>query len=88
MKGLISIVAVSAVLSAGLVAGRAAADSITAAPTAAATWSDPPAKPAVAAPVKAEATPGPTCTAHAWASQPSGCNAQGRSIRVIALTQR
>ncbi|WP_156384057.1 hypothetical protein [Methylobacterium sp. Leaf456] len=84
--------AVSAVLSAGLVAGHAAADSITAAPTATATWSDPPAriapKPVVVAPaVKVEAAAGPACTANAF-SLASACTAQGRAVRVIALTQR
>lgn len=100
MQGWISIVAASAVLSAGLVAGRAAADSV-AAPVAAAsptvgsptaTWSDPPARPAMAEPVKAghraDARTAPACTAHAWAPLPSGCDARGRPVRVIALTQR
>ncbi len=88
MRGWISIVAVSAVLSAGLVAGRAAADSITAAPPGPATWRDPPAKPALAAPGKTEAAGGPACTASAWAPLSSGCNAHGRPVRIIALTQR
>lgn len=98
MQGWISIVAVSAVLSAGLVAGRAAADSVEATPSATASWSDPPAKaePKAAAEAKAagakvpeaKAVDGPACTANAWASLPSGCHAQGRAVRVIALTQR
>lgn len=86
MRGWISIVAVSAVLSAGLVAGRAAADSITTAPTATATWSDPPARIAPKAAAKDAAT-GPACTANAF-SLASACNGQGRPVRVIALTQR
>lgn len=95
MQGWISIVAVSAVLSAGLVAGRAAADSV-AAPVAVAsptaTWSDPPARSAVAAPAKDEprtvARTASACTAQAWAPLASGCDAKGRPVRVIALTQR
>jgi hypothetical protein len=94
MQGWISIVAVSAVLSAGLVAGRAAADATAtpAAPPSTATWSDPPARSAVTAPVAVErrtdARPAAACTAQAWAPLPSGCDVRGRPVRVIALTQR
>ncbi|MFC7664831.1 hypothetical protein ACFQWF_22085 [Methylorubrum suomiense] len=57
-----------------------------------ATWSDPPARSAVTAPVaverRTEARPAPACTAQAWAPLPSGCDARGRPVRIIALTQR
>ncbi len=90
MQGWISIVAVSAVLSAGLVTGRAAADSVEAAPSATATWSEPSARaePRTVAEAKGGAAIGPACTADAWASLPSVCHAQGRPVRVIALTRR
>ncbi|WP_232631527.1 hypothetical protein [Methylobacterium sp. Leaf118] len=111
-------VAASALLSAGLVAGLAGAD---AAAVPAKGWVDPPARPASAARVavataeiaKSESAKSegaksegakveggkpvasksetvetkPACRPAAVA-QPAGCSAQGRAVRVIALTKR
>lgn len=99
MQGWMPMIAASAVLSAGLVAGLAAADAASAPTTA---WIDPPAKTIKVEVAKPEApkpkapkvgsprveTVAPACRAAAWPNQPAGCSAQGRPVRVIALSQR
>ncbi|GAB6844357.1 hypothetical protein HNR00_002503 [Methylorubrum rhodinum] len=84
MKGWVSIIAASAVLSGGVVAGLAATDAV----SAPAAWSDPPARPVAAKAVPAAAEKaGPSCTPAAWPQLPAGCHGQGRPVRVIALTR-
>ena len=97
MKGLVSMIAASAVLSAGLVAGLAATD---AAARPEPTVAPAPNAPPVAAPVSpaspaetgtsAHETPktAPACTAAAWPYLPAGCAGEGRKVRIIALTGR
>jgi hypothetical protein len=94
MQGLVSMIAASAVLSAGLVAALAATDAaagpkpaLSAAPIQAPAAMDPKAT----AP-KATALTGGTSTtapcAAAWPYQPAACAADGRKVRIIALTAR
>lgn len=94
MQGLVSMIAASAVLSAGLVAGLAATDAaagpkpaLSAAPVQA------PAAiaPKVTAPKASALTSGTSTTAPcaaAWPYQPAACAADGRKVRIIALTAR
>lgn len=94
MQGLVSMIAVSAVLSAGVVAGLAATDAaagpkpaLSAAPVQA------PAAiaPKVTAPKASALTSGTSTTAPcaaAWPYQPAACAADGRKVRIIALTAR
>ncbi|BDL39506.1 hypothetical protein MetexDRAFT_2497 [Methylorubrum extorquens DSM 13060] len=94
MQGLVSMIAVSAVLSAGVVAGLAATDAaagpkpaLSAAPIQA------PAAMAskVMAPKALALTSGTSTTApcaSAWPYLPAACAADGRKVRIIALTAR
>ncbi|MCG5247403.1 hypothetical protein MCX33_15755 [Methylorubrum extorquens] len=99
MQVLVSMIAASAVLSAGLVAGLAATDAaagpkpaLSAAPIQAPAAIAPKVTaPKVTAP-KASALNGGTSTtapcAAAWPYQPAACAADGRKVRIIALTAR
>ena len=94
MQGLVSMIAVSAVLSAGLVAGLAATDAA-AGPKPALSAAPIQAPAAMASKVsapKATALKGETSTtapcAAAWPYQPAACAADGRKVRIIALTAR
>ncbi len=89
MQGLVSMIAVSAVLSASLVAGLAATDAaarpkpaVTAAPIEA-----PSETPAFKAHESRPSTTVSPCAA-AWPYQSTACAADGRKVRVIALTGR
>ncbi|ACK83236.1 hypothetical protein [Methylorubrum extorquens] len=94
MQGLVSMIAASAVLSAGLVAGLAATDAA-AGPKPALSAAPIQAPAAMASKVstpKATALKGETSTtapcAAAWPYQPAACAADGRKVRIIALTAR
>lgn len=94
MQGLVSMIAASAVLSAGLVAGLAATDAA-AGPKPALSAAPIQAPAAMASTVsvpKATALKGETSTtapcAAAWPYQPAACAADGRKVRIIALTAR
>ena len=94
MQGLVSMIAASAVLSAGLVAGLAATDAA-AGPKPALSAAPIQAPAAIASKVstpKATALKGETSTtapcAAAWPYQPAACAADGRKVRIIALTAR
>ena len=85
MQGLVSMIAVSAVLSAGLVAGLAATDA--AARSKPAATAAPMEAPAFKAPESRPSTTVSPCAA-AWPYQSTACAADGRKVRVIALTGR
>jgi hypothetical protein len=94
MQGLVSMIAASAVLSAGLVAGLAATDAA-AGPKPALSAAPIQAPAAMASKVsapKTSALTGETSTtapcAAAWPYQPAACAADGRKVRIIALTAR
>ncbi|UYW28551.1 hypothetical protein [Methylorubrum extorquens] len=94
MQGLVSMIAASAVLSAGLVAGLAATDAA-AGPKPALSAAPIQAPAAIASKVtapKATALKGETSTttpcAAAWPYQSAACAADGRKVRIIALTAR
>lgn len=84
MQGLVSMFAASAVLSAGLVAGLAAADASSGPTPAAVSWNDPPAR---ATKPASTATNPVACAPSPWPTRLAGCTADGRRVRVIALTQ-
>ncbi|MCP1536561.1 hypothetical protein [Methylorubrum extorquens] len=94
MQGLVSMIAASAVLSAGLVAGLAATDAAAGPKPAlsAAPLQAPAAMaPKVTAPKTSALTGGTSTTAPcaaAWPYQPAACAADGRKVRIIALTAR
>jgi len=99
MQGLVSMIAASAVLSAGLVAGLAAADAAAgpkpvrfAAPIEAPAAVAPKAAPPKGATPEATALKGEPSTtapcAAAWPYRPVACADDGRKVRIIALTGR
>ena len=94
MQGLVSMIAASAVLSAGLVAGLAATDAAAGpkpALSAAAIHAPAAMASKVTAPKATALTAGTSTTAPcaaAWPYQPAACAADGRKVRIIALTAR
>lgn len=85
MQGLVSMIAASAVLSAGLVAGLAATDA--AARPKLAMSAAPIEAPTVKAPESGPSMTVSPCAA-AWPYLPAACSADGRKVRIIALTGR